>query len=114
MTNGTPKKHVDGVTQYTAPRGRSKEIEMGVHARSVSQKTRVQFPGIFQAQFADACMQVHGPMVFVLKINWPTRETVFVCARARGFDLFHFERVKLCSRDACMHACMKSSWKFRG
>ena len=74
---------------------------MGVHARSISPKTRVQFPGIFQAQFADACMHVHGPMVFMLKINWPARKTVFVCARARDFDLFHFELVNHC--DACMH-----------
>ena len=46
-------------------------------------------------------MHVHGPMVFVLKINWPARETVFVRACARDFDLFHFKRVNHC--DACMH-----------
>ena len=97
MTNGTPKKHVDGVTQRTAPHGRSKEIEMGGMHVLFHQKHVFNFPELSKCNFnSDACMHVHGPMIFV-----PARETVFGCARARCFDLFHFERANHC--DACMH-----------
>ena len=66
MTDSTPQKHVVGVTQRTAPRGRLKEIAMSVHASSISPKTRVQFPGIFQAQFerVPTRMMVFLPIIF--------------------------------------------------